>query len=128
MQKRPKLLRRDVKSLAEQIVTRTSPFFQRLDQDPIVRIVADADSMRRLQKALRREWRGNVQFCLVSPERALVVVAKFTEELLACPHCASPFERGCVSLAVEYCGRYVPLKPTGTKVWICVNGGREVQL
>src|SRR5438034_1064121 len=70
MQKRPKLLRRDVKSLAEQIVTRTSPFFQRLDQDPIVRIVADADSMRRLQKALRREWRGNVQFCLVSPEKS----------------------------------------------------------
>ena len=120
----PRLRRRDIGALAECIVTLTAPAFQKIDQEPIVRIVAHKDAMRRLQKALRRRFHGNVQFCIVSPRQALVVVATFTVDLLACSHCHSPYEEGHVTLSIERNGRSLPLKETA-KVWICRKCGIE---
>src|SRR5438034_3402585 len=120
----PRLRRRDIGALAERIVTLTAAAFQKIDQEPIVRIVADTDAMHRLQKALRRRFHGDVQFCILSPRQALVVVATFTVDLLACRHCHSPYEEGHVALSIERHGRSLALRETA-KVWICPKCGIE---
>src|SRR6266566_1570511 len=122
----PKLNKRDIREIAQRIVQSTDAAFTRLDQQPIVRIVADhPKNYKRLEAALRKKWHTNVAFCRVAPEKALVVVATFTVELLACSHCRAPYEEGHVRIELTRRGRTVVLKPTDAEIWICPKCGIE---